>query len=194
MQVAFTSDDNLRVLSGLKKGDSAALELLFKKFFNPLARFSFNYVKDQDAAKDIVQEVFYQIWNKREELPETTNLSAYLFTAIRNRCLNVLSQVNNRQDILVERERGRDDFYTDSRVETKELSQKIERAIDSLPEKCREVFLLSRYENKSYKEIAEILDISVKTVENHMGKALSVLRAKLLTVLGLISFLFYYIK
>lgn len=194
MQVAFTSDDNLRVLSGLKKGDSAALELLFKKFFNPLARFSFNYVKDQDAAKDIVQEVFYQIWNKREELPETTNLSAYLFTAIRNRSLNVLSQVNNRQDILVERERGRDDFYTDSRVETKELSQKIERAIDSLPEKCREVFLLSRYENKSYKEIAEILDISVKTVENHMGKALSVLRAKLLTVLGLISFLFYYIK
>ncbi len=187
MQVAFTNEDNMQVLSGLRKGDSAALELLFKKFFNPLARFSFGYVKDQDAAKDIVQEVFYQIWNKREELPETTNLSAYLFTAIRNRSLNVLSQVNNRQDILVERERGRADFYTDTRVETKELSQKIERAIDALPEKCREVFLLSRYENKSYKEIAEILDISIKTVENHMGKALSVLRAKLL---GLLVFLF----
>ncbi len=132
------------------------------------------------AAEEITGEVFIVLWEKREQLSETTSLNAYLYKSIQNKCLNYIKhqkvenlyfnylQKNNLLDACADEiENGFND---------KELARQIKSAVESLPEKCRQVFIMSRYEDMKYKDIALKLDISVKTVERHMGIALERLR------------------
>jgi len=166
-------------------------ENLFRTEFAGLCFFAQKYVKDLEAAREIVQESFIQLWEKRDTLDTSRNIKSYLATSIRNKCLNYLRdnkkfnahilQLENLLELTVEPEH-------DVLVE-KELHNAIQLALDELPEKCREVFVLNRYDNLRYKEIADKLGISVKTVEAQMSKALQHLRIKLavyLTVLLLI--------
>lgn len=131
-------------------------------------------------AEDIVQEVFLQIWLNRTRLDPTKNIKSYLYIATRNRALNVLRRAS------VEREHQDKITYIDSRVLTPEdelerhqTIQETHRTIDQLPEKCRIIFTMSRFDYLTYAEIAEILDISIKTVETQMGRALKSLRHSL---------------
>ena len=139
----------------------------------------FRFVKDEEATKDIVQDVFIKYWQRINELHISESETAYLRKACINSALNYLKETERRG----QRENqfaGDSDKNISARPDVtlglKETSQNIENAIDQLPPACREAFILSRHEGKSYKEIAEILNISINTVEKQLGKALKTLR------------------
>jgi len=161
--------------------DERSFELIFREFYPPLVMFANKFTKDSDASADIVHQVFIKLWEKRSEMDPDPRLKSYLFTSVHNRCLNFLRDRKKFvQSDLPPDSLALNQYVEDpNRMEEEELRVQIDNAIESLPEKTREVFILSRFEELKYKEIAERLDISVKTVENQMGRALRMLREKL---------------
>lgn len=162
-------------------------ETLFMEHYAALARTAFRLLNDTEAAEDVVQDVFCKLWEKKEELQITTSLKSYLFKMVINYSLNHLKKnkaLHLRETEFSTSQENEVDTTTDH-VNYKETEKRIEKAINDLPPTCRLVFVLSRYEQLSYKQIAEQLGISVKAVENHIMKALKQLR----NVLGLIIFL-----
>jgi RNA polymerase sigma-70 factor (ECF subfamily) len=141
------------------------------------------YVKDLDEARNLVHEVFITVWEKFDTLPGDTNYRSYLYTAVRNRCLNHLR--DTKKYLTLDRAEHKQSAENSS-LEAAELEREIELAINSLPEKCRMVFELSRMDGLKYSEIAEKMGISVKTVEAQMSKALTVLRSHLSEFMSLI--------
>jgi RNA polymerase sigma-70 factor (ECF subfamily) len=142
------------------------------------------FVGDLDEAKNITHEAFIGLWEKFDQLPGDTNYRGYLYTSVRNKSLN---HIRDRRKI-VALEKANEEVHNDgiNILETKELEREIEMAINSLPEKCRKVFELSRIEGLRYSQIADEMDISIKTVEAHMSKALSILKAPLGKFLSII--------
>lgn len=167
------------VVIKLKEKDEKAFELVFRKYYPELCGFALKYVQNQDVAEELVQELFCTLWKKLDNLVINTSLKSYLYSAVRNAAFNYFKhqEVTNRYTAY-QLERGETHTHENT-MEVKELQSQIDKAVQSLPEKCREVFRLSRFEHKKYKEIAEELNISIKTVENQMGKALSVMRKEL---------------
>ncbi|MDA3891517.1 MAG: RNA polymerase sigma-70 factor [Salinivirgaceae bacterium] len=157
------------------------LEALFHEHFTPLVYFAQKYLGDLDSSKEVVHNVFVKIWENRNEFEFDKPAKSYLFTSVYNRSMNAIRDkkkfVNSEDDEVhaATLERGE---FTDS-MEVSELEGKINSAIQKLPQKCKEVFELSRFEGKKYAEIAEHLNISVKTVEAQMSKALKVLKVEL---------------
>ena len=172
------------------KLDRTAFEDLFKSHFVYLCNFAFQYVADMDTAKDITQKIFVNLWENRDKIKPEQSIKSYLFTSVKNRCLNhIRDHKKYRSRILDIDIHDLDLACENDHLAVEELQHKIDKALLQLPEKCREVFKLSRYQDKKYKEIAEILDISVKTVEAHMSRALRSLRADLQDYLPLIMLL-----
>lgn len=165
----------------ISRGDKRAFELVFKSQYALLCRYAKSLINDLDEAEEVVQNMFYIIWSKRETLEITGSLKAYLYRAVHNDCLNKLKHQAVRKVHAEDYKHSNSQAHEDSvkQLQAKELRQKIEQAIDTLPEQCGKVFRLSRYEELKYQEIAEQLSISVKTVENHMSKALKHLREQL---------------
>jgi RNA polymerase sigma-70 factor (ECF subfamily) len=161
--------------------DKNGFEILFRTHFKGLTFFALEYVKDYEAAREIVQEVFVNVWEKRKSVDLEKSPKSYLSTSVRNRCLNYLrDRKKYSPDILEMESIGSDEEYIElDELIGDELKNKIDKATGELPDKCREIFLLSRIENKKYKEIADELNISVKTVEAQMSKALKLMREKL---------------
>jgi len=158
--------------------DEAGFEILFKKNFKDLCRFASRYIKDTETAKEIVQDSFVSLWEKRENLDINLQLRSYLMTSVKNKCLNYIR--DNKKFIgLPEMENYDFESANYDYLEPDELNTKIETAISELPQKCREIFTMSRYENLKYQEIADKLFISVKTVEAQVSKALQHMRNKL---------------
>ena len=161
--------------------DADGFEQLFKNHFSGLCFFAQRYVKDFDAAKEIVQDAFFNLWEKRDTIDMDRPVKSYLTMVIHNKCSNYLRD-NNKFDAYVLHIENLLDIPeyvdADSMVES-ELKSKIDVAISELPEKCREVFVMNRYDNLKYLEIAERLQISVKTVETQMSKALQMMRIQL---------------
>jgi RNA polymerase sigma-70 factor (ECF subfamily) len=172
----------------IKTGDKKAYETIFRTWYQVLCNYACSLIKDMDEAEEVVQNVFYTIWKKREEL-EIGSIKAYLYRAVHNDCLNKIKhakiKMNYAQDYKHTAQAGLDS--STQLLNAKELSVKIHEAIDSLPEQCGLVFRLNRFENKKYSEIASELGISVKTVENHMGKALKIMRERLKDYLPVIG-------
>lgn len=170
------------------KMDKRAFEELFRSFFPSLVLFAQKYVPDQDTAKEIVHNVFINLWEKRQQVDTSSTLKSYLFTSVHNRCLNYIRDQKkfDKDETIFQRLDSSD--FTDGvdRLEEQELEQRIYDALQALPEKCREIFMLNRFEGLKYGEIAEKLGISVKTVETQMSKALKILREKLIDYLGMI--------
>lgn len=161
----------------LSNSKEKVIELLFKEHFEPLCRMASKFIYDFDASKDIVHEVFIAFWNKYDSLPEDTPYKSYLFTAVRNKSFNHLRDSKKHLNIAdAEEEKAPE---TNQSIEVKELKNEIDYALNLLPEKCREVFELSRFEDMKYAQIATHLNISVKTVEGQMSKALRLLREHL---------------
>ncbi len=159
--------------------DENAFEAVFRDHYSSLAAFAMKYVRDPDVAEEIVQEMFSGIWVKHETLRIQTSMKSYLYGAVRNACLNYIKhqkveQTYVNRTMLTAPQNDATDF-----LELDELREKIGRAMDKIPEKCREIFELNRFEGKRYKEIADELNLSLKTVENQMGKALKILREEL---------------
>ncbi len=183
--------DNV-LLQQMKQGDKKALETLFKTYYTSLVKFARNILKNTEQAEDITQDVFIKIWDKRHDLENVSSFKSYLFMAVRNQCFNTL-KVNERKNWLDDEPENYENYITnqvEANLNAKHLNEKISQAIELLPEKCKLTFQLSRFENLSYKEIAETMNVSVKTVENQMGKALALLRKSVLPYLSLVV-LFY---
>lgn len=193
LQAAAITDE--QVLNLLRAGEKKGLELLFQRYYDSLVRFAIPILKDEDMARDTVQEVFVRIWNRRLELQINTQLKAYLYMAVKNQSLNLLKKderIRWMEDAAEMESLGASAETTMNQVVENDLQRRLQKAMDVIPPKCRQVFQLSRFEGKSYQEIAEILGISVKTVENQMGKALQILRIQLLPYLKtLVLFLFW---
>ena len=175
----------------LKAGDLTAFEMLFRTYYQPLCNYAFTFVQDRDEAEEIVQSTFLNIWEKRESLSIHTGVKPYLYAMVRNACLNVIKHEKIKQQHAA-MEMAVAERSTESVARTvmaSELETKIYQAMDRLPEQCRLIFKLSRFEELKYAEIAQQLNISIKTVENQMGKALRIMREQLKDYLPLLIIL-----
>jgi RNA polymerase sigma-70 factor, ECF subfamily len=162
-----------------KLDDIKAFEMLFNQYYKPLVNYSFTLLKDTGEAEDIVQQVYINVWQKRDELDIHTSPRAFLYKSVYNASLNRIKQNNVRNAYAADAKVTAPIADEADTVVAKELKQKIDFAIEQLPEQCGKIFKMSRYGNLKYQEIANELGISVKTVENQMGKALKTLRVTL---------------
>lgn len=168
-----------------------SFERLFRAQYESLCRFAASYVKDADAAQEIVQEVFVNVWQKRETMDPAKELKTYLFTSVRNRSLNHLRDNRKyRSEFLDIELEAQEPVHEGLLSDYSETEKRIREAMQRLPERCRQVFELSRFEELKYREIAGRLGISVKTVEVQMSKALKILRDELKDLITAILIIF----
>ena len=167
--------------------DEGSFEALFRSLFPPLMVFARKILVDEDDAREVVHQVFISVWEKRKEIDLKVSLKSYLFTSVHNRSLNVLRDRKKFSSAEVPDVAG--DFDVSALIETMELEEKIMEVVGALPEKCREIFEMNRFDGLKYSEIAERLQISQKTVENQMSKALKILRERLSKYLGILLWL-----
>jgi RNA polymerase sigma-70 factor (ECF subfamily) len=153
---------------------SMDFEHIFRTQFPVLCNVAFNIIKNQKAAEDIVQDIFLRLWKNKDKLEAIDNYRAYLYRSTTNACIDHLKQ--NKQKVSLSVQHVGSSAASDHILAEKDLQQSIEKALDLLPPKYRAIFVLSRHEGMKYREIAEYLEISVKTVENQMGIALCKLR------------------
>ena len=167
--------------------DDQVFEQLFKKHFNSLHAYAFTILKDEDLAEEIVQGMFLKFWEKREKL-HIQSIKAYLYKCVYNDSLNYIKHEKTKYKY---QEYTKYTMNTENepaslKVELSELQYHISQALAHLPQQCRTIFQLSRFEELKYREIADHLGLSIKTVESQMGKALKILRYKLADFLVLV--------
>lgn len=173
----FLTTNELELFRKVKSGSLEAYDKLFLKYYQPLCRFSFGMHKNEHAAEDIVQDLFVFLWENRETVNISTSVKAFLYTSVRNRSLNYIKSVASRKNFEgVHVDLNYEEMSDEVVAETNETFELIEQAINELPEKCREIFVLNRKHNLKYNDIAEKLGLSPKTVENQMGIALKKMR------------------
>ncbi|CAG5005580.1 hypothetical protein DYBT9275_03609 [Dyadobacter sp. CECT 9275] len=177
------------------------LELLFRRFYNPLCSHAVRFVYSRQIAEDLVSEVFFQFYRTKAYENITSSYTSYLFRAVRNECYTYMRREFNRTDTLEPSEESNlssSGQQPDAEIHYNNLFIRVNEAIGQLPAQCQRVFLMSRFENKKYHEIADELRISPKTVEVHVSKALKHLRivlsgewllSCLLTLLGTLRFI-----
>lgn len=183
---------SVHTISPGKPDNALDFEQLFHDQYPSLCSYANMFLNDIPASEDIVQEVFFKFWQNRKETEIRTSVKSYLFRAVRNACLNLIDHLKVREEygrhLKIEMPGG--PATVDDEPVVSELEEKIRLAIDALPPERRKIFILSRYEGLKYKEIAEKQGISVKTVENQMGKALAFLREQLIEYLPLVLLVF----
>lgn len=172
----------------LKKGDVRAFEQVFNTHYADLCRHAQKFVIDLDNAREIVQDTFVKLWEIKHSLSQDTSVKSYLYKAVRNNCLDYLKHIRisnvYKEDLLRKimdsgfKSIASPENCLDGLIE-KELEDRINDAIASLPDRCRQIFELSRYKGLKYREIAEELNISIKTVETQMSRAIHSLHKKL---------------
>lgn len=146
-----------------------------------MCAYANSFTEDLDAAEEIVQDLFVRFWEQRDTKEITTSVRAYFYSSVRNACLNQLKHLKIKEKYKQEQEREWMFHSTQNQddLEINELDKKIHDAINALPEGRRKIFILSRFDGLKYQEIADKLNISIKTVENQMGEALKFLRVQL---------------
>ena len=179
--------------------DGNTYEKLFSEHYASLCRYANAMLKDMDQSEDIVQQAFIKLWNKREQMDLSRSVKSYLYTSVRNLSINYIRDQKKFQSSVLDVEiyqsgQAMSLGLDPGNLMADELAEKIERALAGLPEKSLEVFKLSRFENLRYREIAEKLGVTVKTVEAHMSKALKLLREELKDYLLLFIFCFVLVR
>lgn len=184
------------IIGNIKADDEQAFELLFRKYYLRLCGFANKFISDTAESEEIVQEVFLNIWKKRDQLKLDGDMHPYLFKSVQNLCFNFLEHqkvVDNYYAVIEFIYKNQaEDFNTYESVIYSEFQEKVDKAIDSLPDECRKIFLMSRYDGLKYNKIAEQLGLSVKTIETQMSRALAKLKTELkdyLTILLIAIFL-----
>jgi RNA polymerase sigma-70 factor (ECF subfamily) len=180
-------DNDGKIIEALAKQDEAAFEKVFKTHFKNLHAYAFTIIKEGAAAEEVVQQVFFKLWERSDQLSISGSVAAYLYRAVYNESLNYLKhqKVRSTYQSHVSYNMKNASDSASKKISLKELEKRLGQAMNDLPEQCRTIFQLSRFEELRYREIAEHLGISVKTVENQMGKALKLLRMKLIDFLPL---------
>ncbi len=191
----YTNDE---LVALFQRDKDQAIEVLFRNYYKYVCGVLYPVLKEQTVIEDVAQDVFYDLWRKRDQLNITTSLSAYLKRAAINKALNYIRDQRMKFDDYAEMPNMKSgDLNSQRQIEVHEMEVLVKKLIDQLPEKCRIIFSLSRFEKMSYREIAKHLDISVKTVENQISRALKELRIQLKPYLNeiivtLLTLLFYY--
>lgn len=168
------------LLGRIQAGDEGAYDTAFRTWYPTLVRVAGALLKDFDAAEEVAQDVMVELWRRRRLLDLDLSLRAYLIRSIRNRALNHLRHFKVRRKSVTDVEALYEEpLQSDQPIVAKELAEAVQIALRELPPRCREVYELSRVDGLRYAEIAEALDISQKTVEVQIGKALKILRMRL---------------
>lgn len=185
------SDTDLELIALIQKDNREAFAALYQRYWDKVFAIAIHRLGNEEEAEEIVQEIFLSIWTRRKSLKLTHSLATYLSVAVKYKVINHLARKHRMQLQLDEltNTAPATENSTSNWLDEKELRTQLEKCVNRLPEKCRIVFLLSRDENKTYAEIAAQLNISPKTVEAHMSKALSTLRNDLKIALPLLLFL-----
>lgn len=187
MKSSSTEDSFL--LSAMQSGDRKAFDMLFRKYYIPLCTYSQHFVGMEDA-KEVVQDIMLWIWENRETQHINYSFSQYIFKAVYHRSINIIVQneVKLRAHAIYS-ERIQSMLQETDVCQLNELSKRLKEALDELPDTYREAFIMSRYKNMSYKEIAHLLDVSPKTIDYRIQQALKILRVKLKDYLPLLLLL-----
>ena len=182
------------LIVSIKNGDARSMELLFRRLFPGMCAYARKFLQDSNDAEEIVQEIFYTVWKHRDRLDENKSLYHYLFTSVKNRSLNFLETKKSRSKhselmryLYIQEATDGDSSY--HALLAKELEKDFNQALEYLPQECRRIFELSRFEGLKYQEIAVKLNISIKTVETQMSRALSKLRLQLIDHLTVVIFI-----
>ena len=185
---------NDQVIKKLVSGDQSALEELFNFYYPRLYNFSKSFLKLEEGIDDILQEVFIKIWQNRSGITNSETFNSYIFTITRNLLLNELRTRLNSQKTKDEvlKLSIAEEYDNFEQTEFNELKEKLDLEIDNLPVKQKEIFILSRREGLSHKEIAEKLNISTKTVEYHIGQSIRILKNRI-SDFGLTALLYFYL-
>jgi RNA polymerase sigma-70 factor (ECF subfamily) len=169
------------IIGRIRQGDIKQFESLFRSSYASLVKYAMTLIKDHDTAEEIVQDLFFRLWQNKEKTQIESSLNGYLFRSVHNSCLHYIEHQK-----VVERHEKEMSFKQVAGEESpadillyKELQAKIARTIEKLPERCGQIFCMNRFEGLKYSEIAEKLSVSVKTVEANMGKALKEFRKAL---------------
>lgn len=171
--------NDVHALRKIKEGDIKTFESVFKLYYSQLTIYAFSITDRQDVAEEIVQDVFYKIWKERENLQIFYSLKSYLYGAVRNQSLQYCEHRNVRErykEKLLATGETNSEVNPEDQFLYKELEDIINRTLEKLPERRRQIFGLHRFEGKKYKEIADELSLSVKTIEAEMTKAYQALR------------------
>ena len=179
------------LINKVKQGDIIAYETLFHNYYSYLCAFATKVILNPEAAEEIVQDFFVKLWENRTDITIDTSVKNYLFRSVKNRCLNHIKhekvKLQHTENVL----KNTQNHQTNHQFYEVYLADEIERSIEELPAKRREIFRLSRQEGLKYREIAERMNLSVKTVEAQMGLAIKYLREKLKKYN---TFLFYFLR
>ena len=168
------------MLQAIQQGDESAFDALFRRYYEPLCHYASSLTDgDLDEAEDLVQQSFVKLWEQRATLQVQWSVKAYLYKMVHNRCLNRLRDAQTREKYKVYNAAQLEQGYENDPGAASELNERILQALDTLPPECRRIFELSRFEELKYREIADQLGISIKTVETQMGKALRLMRTEL---------------
>lgn len=185
----FDSDQETRIRKGIVNGDTESFRVLYEKYYSGLCILACRYTGKKEIAEEIVQETFLKIWEGRKKIEITGSFHAYLYTSVRNGCVNYLKHLMLERKFSEDKSKALQQTVNylqisqedgSSMLVAEELEKILDEALDSLPPKCREIFLLSRKENLRYSEIAKKLGLTRNTVQRQMSIALGKLRNKLL--------------
>ncbi|TAL59878.1 MAG: RNA polymerase sigma-70 factor [Bacteroidetes bacterium] len=169
------------IIRRIREGDIGQYESLFKSSYVSLVRYAMTLIKDHDTSEEIVQDLFFRLWQDREKIKIESSLNGYLFRSVHNRCLHYIehTKVVERYAAEMSNEQINSPENPSDILNYKELQSKIASILERLPERCGKIFYMNRFEGLKYTEIAEKLSISIKTVESNMGRALKEFRKEL---------------
>jgi len=168
------------IVSRIIIGDFRIFEYVFRKHYEMLCRYAIRIINDGTEAEEIVQDLFYSLWEKRQSLKIDISLKSYLFAAVHNRCMKYIRHRNVEEKYRSEHPANTVEAESpETYAYSEELNEILERTLKSLPQKCSTIFRMNRFEGLKYSEIAAKLSVSVKTVEANMGRALKILRKNL---------------
>jgi RNA polymerase sigma-70 factor (ECF subfamily) len=172
-----------QIIKGIQEGNETHFKYVFDVYFDALCHYAFTKLRDMDEAEDAVQGMFVKVWEKRSSLVITQSIRSYLFRAVHNYCINQLEHRDVKQKHINRRTAEAVNENQPPEVFAEELEENIRAVIEQLPQQCRIIFKMSRYEELKHAEIADRLGISINTVENQICKALKILRTQLNNVI-----------
>ena len=169
------------IIRRIRQGDVGQFESLFRSSYVSLVKYAKKLIRDHDTAEEIVQDLFFKLWQNKEKLNIESSLNGYLFRAVHNKCLHHIEHLKVMESYALKMsERPVDSPESPADIlHHKELQAKVARILEKLPERCGKIFCMSRFEGLKYSEIADRLSVSVKTVEANMGRALKEFRKAL---------------
>jgi RNA polymerase sigma-70 factor, ECF subfamily len=179
------------ILLAIRQGNERVFETVFRKHYQALCNYACGILKDMDDAEEVVQSIFMKFWEQREGIEINVSLKSYLYRAVHNTCLNRLKHLKIQEV----HKQYVGNYYEENHDSATEIMDKVELenriadALEKLPEQCRLIFKMSRFEELKYQEIADKLGLSIKTIENQIGKALRIMRAELADYLPVVLFM-----